>query len=325
MGCVASMKENMREDFKRALEKLKSYKAKRVFVQYPEGIKLRIQKIAKDIEDAGYEVVVCTEPCFGACDIRDFEAARLGCDTILHIGHEEFVPQSEIMLPVIYWEYFIDVDPLPILKDEKQFSKLGRYKRIGLVTSIQFVHALPKVKEFLEKAGKETYVHKSLQYPGQVLGCNLDAAIEIEDKLDCFLCISAGKFYGWGLTIFTEKPVLCLDLERKEIFSLDDLKKKILKIIAWNKAQFKDARNIAILVSWKKGQIKSGVFDIKKKLEKLGKNVYILAMDEITPEKLMGLDVDFLVNCACPRIGVDDISRYKIPILNFEEILKLID
>ncbi len=305
----------MREDFKRALEKLKSYKAKRVFVQYPEGIKLRIQKIAKDIEATGYEVVVCTEPCFGACDIRDFEATRLGCDTILHIGHEDYGAESD--LPVVFWEYFIPSDPTPIL--EKEFSKLEPYECIGLATSIQFVDTIEKVKQFLESKGKKVLTHTALQHAAQILGCQLEAATKIEPDVDCFLCISAGKFYGLGLVLETDKPMLCLDLESGEIYDLKGLKKKIQKIIAWNKSQFEDARTVAILVSWKRGQVKLP-FEVKKKLETKGKEVYIFAMDEITPEKLMGLKIDAIVNLACPRIGIDDLERYKIPLLNLKQI-----
>lgn len=305
----------MREDFKRALEKLTNYKAKRVFMQYPEGIKLKMQKIAKDIEDAGFEVVVCTEPCFGACDIRDFEAARLGCDTVLHIGHEDYGAESN--LPVVFWEYFIPSDPTPVL--EKEFTKIEPYEKIGLVTSIQFVDAIEKVRKFLEDRGKKVITHRALQYAGQILGCRLEAATKIESDVDCFLCISAGKFYGLGLVLETNKPMLCLDLERGEIYDLKELKRKIEKLIAWNKSQFEDARTVAILVSWKRGQTKLP-FEVKKKLEAKGKSVYIFAMDEITPEKLMGLKIDAAVNIACPRIGIDDLERYKIPILNLEHI-----
>jgi len=305
----------MRDDFKRALEKLKSYKAKRVFVQYPEGIKLRIQKIVQQLEKEGFEVVTCLEECFGACDIRDFEAARLGCDTILHIGHEDYGAQSD--LPVVFWEYFIPSDPTPIL--EKEFAKLEPYEKIGLATSIQFVDAIEKVKQFLESKGKKVLTHTALQHAGQILGCQLEAATKIEPDVDCFLCISAGKFYGLGLVLETDKPMLCLDLERGEIFDLIDFKKKVQKIIAWNKSQFEDARTVAILVSWKRGQVKLP-FEVKKKLEARGKEVYIFAMDEITPEKLLGLKIDAVVNLACPRIGVDDLERYKIPILNLEQI-----
>lgn len=306
-----------REDFKRAVQKLKELKAKRVFVQYPEGIKLRIQQIVEALEAEGFEIITCVEPCYGACDIRDFEALRLGCDAILHIGHEEFIPQQKIKLPIVYWEYFIPSDPTPIL--EKEFAKLEPYEKIGLATSIQFVDAIEKVKRFLESHGKKVLTHKALQHSGQILGCNLEAAMKIEKDVDCFLCISAGKFYGLGLVLKTEKPMFCLDLEKNEIIDMKNEKKKIQKIIAWNKSQFEDAKKVAILVSWKRGQLKLP-FELKKKLEARGKEVYIFAMDEITPDKLMGLKIDFLVNCACPRIGVDDLERYKIPLLNIEQI-----
>jgi len=267
------------------------------------------------LEKEGFEVVTCLEECYGACDIRDFESKRLGCDTILHIGHEDYGVHSD--LPVVFWEYFIPSDPTPIL--EKEFAKLEPYKKIGLATSIQFVDTIEKVKRFLESKGKKVLTHTALQHAGQILGCNLEAATKIEPDVDCFLCISAGKFYGLGLVLKTEKPMLCLDLERGEIFDLIAFKKKVQKIIAWNKSQFEDAKKVAILVSWKRGQVKLP-FELKKKLEARGKDVYIFAMDEITPEKLLGLKIDACINMACPRIGIDDLERYKIPILNLKQI-----
>ncbi len=301
---------------KDVFEKLRKVKAKRVFVQFPEGIRLRIPQIVKELEREGFEIVVCTEACFGSCDIRDNEAKAVGCDTILHIGHEDFGCPSS--LPVVFWEYFIDVDPTQAL--EKNLDKLKNFQNIGLITSIQFVHAVPIAKEFLEKNGKEVFTYKALQHEGQILGCNLEAAKKIEDKVDCFLCITAGKFYGRGLVMKTDKPLLSLDLEKNEIESMEEFKKKVQKIVAWNKSQLSDAKRVGLLVSWKKGQYKSVAFDLKKKLEKGGKDVFILAMDEILPEKLEGLKLDAVINFACPRLGTDDISRFKTPILNWDQV-----
>ncbi len=42
-------------------------------------------------------------------------------------------------------------------------------------------------------------------------------------------------------------------------------------------------------------------------------------MDEVSPEKLEGLKLDAAIICACPRIGIDDLERYRIPILNLED------
>jgi 2-(3-amino-3-carboxypropyl)histidine synthase len=297
------------------IKKLRKINAKKIFIQFGEGLKPKIQEIAKELEEEGFQVILCLEPCFGACDIRDTEAKLLGCDTILHIGHEKFIKKTS--LPVVYWEYFIEADPIQIL--EKEFEKLGNFNKIGLITSVQFVKLVQKVKEYLEKKGKEVFVHKSLQYPGQILGCDLRAAKAIEEKVDCFLCISAGKFYGLGVVLITDKPVLNLDLEKGEIYSLEDFREKTRKIIAWNKSLFNEAKKIGILVSWKKGQLRNS-FQIKKNLEKIGKEVYVLAMDEITPEKIEGLKLDFLINLACPRIAIDDLAKYKIPIINFSEL-----
>ena len=298
-----------------AIKKLKKMKAKRIFLQFPEGLTLKIQRIVKDLEGNGFEVVTCMERCFGACDIRENEAKALGCDVIFHIGHERFI---ETKLPVVYWEYFIDEDAIHTL--EKELGKLKGYKKIGLVTSIQFVKMVPDIKYFLEKNGKEALAYKSLQYPGQVLGCNLDAAKKIESKVDCFLCISAGDFYAAGIVLMTEKPVFVLDLEKKEIRSLDEFKRKTQKIIAWNKDRLKDVKRVGLLISWKQGQFKSNFFDTKRELEKAGKEVYVLAFDEILPEKMEGLKLDILINFGCPRIGIDDLSKYRLPMLNAEDI-----
>lgn len=298
------------------VKQLKKLNVKRVFVQFPEGLTLRIQEIAKSLEREGFQLIICVEKCFGACDVRDVEALRLGCEAILHIGHIPFLRKTK--LPVVYWEYQLNVNPIPIL--EENFQKLANYQKIGLLTSTQFVQTIPEVKRFLEMRGKEVFVHTSLKYPGQILGCDLEAGIAIAERVDCFLCITAGKFYGFGIALKVDKPVLSLDLERRVIYSLEEEKRKIQKLIEWNKAQLKEARKVGIVVSWKKGQLYGDPFKVKSELEGDGKEVYILAMDEITPEKLEGLKLDALINFACPRIGRDDINRFKLPIVNFEDV-----
>ena len=110
-------------------EKLKRMGAKRILLQYPEGLKFKIQEIVKTLESKGFEVILSCEPCFGACDLRDTEAERLGCDTVLHIGHSSLGIKTEV--PVVYWEYFFNVDPLPIL--EKEIKKLKKFKKIKIL------------------------------------------------------------------------------------------------------------------------------------------------------------------------------------------------
>lgn len=287
------------------INKLKKLKAERIFVQYPEGLKLKIQEISKYLKKEGFEALICCEPSYGACDLRDDEAERLGCDAILHIGHSDFGLKSKI--PIIYWDYFLDVDPLPTLK--KEIEKLEGFEKMGFVTSLQFVPAMNKVKDYLEKEGKKVYVHKTLKYPGQVLGCCVYSAQAIEDKVDCFLYVGAGVFHPLSVSIKVNKPVFSLDLEKKEIYSLEKQKMKYLKKKAWHDSELEDAKTVGIIVSWKKGQNRiDEAMKLKKELEKKGKEVSILAFDRITKEKLEGLKFDCLVNMACPRIRLEESS-----------------
>ena len=281
------------------VDTLKRMGVKRIFIQYPEGLQLRIQEMIRELEKNEFDVILCLEPTYGACDIRDTEAEALGCDVILHIGHTDLGLKSEI--PVVYWDYFIVVNPLPIL--EKEIKKLEKFKKIGLVTTVQFIKAMKKVQEYLKERGKEVFLHKSLKYPGQILGCNVEAAEAIEDMIDCFLYVGAGKFHPLGVALKVKKPVFSLDLEKKEIYDLKNEKFKWLKKEAWHEAKLKDAKKVGIIISWKKGQNKiREAMRLKKRLEEKGKEVYILAFDRVLKEKIEGLKLDCLVNLACPRL-----------------------
>lgn len=302
----------------KVIAELKRTGAKRVFIQYPEGIKRRIHETASDLQKEGIESVVCLETTFGACDVREDEARRLNCDAILHIGHEDFGVKTK--LPVFYVDWFIEANPIPAL--EKNFDKLKKYEKIGLVTSVQFVHMMEPVRKWLETRGKKVFSAKHQQYEGQMLGCRVGAGKLVEDKVDCFLCIGAGKFYGLGLTLETDKPVLNLDIEMNKIHDMEETKRKIQKITAWNLSALKDARRVGLLVSWKRGQMFGSPFIVKKKLEKQGKEVFIFAMDEFSIPKLEGLKVDAMISFGCPRIATDDLEKYKIPLVNFTELMK---
>lgn len=310
------LKHTQVEKFEDVVEKLRGMNAKRIFVHFPEGIKIRVLDLSDRFSEAGFDSVLCMERTYGACDVREDEAKRLKCDAIVHVAHEDYGVKTE--LPIVYWDYFLEVDPIPVL--EKEFQKLDKYKNIGLVTSLQFVPALPKVSEYLESRGKKVFLHKSLQFAGQMLGCRIGAGLAIDGKVDAFLCVSAGKFYGLGLAVFTDKPILNLDLERQQIYEIEEMKRRVQKITAWNKSQLNDARKVGLVVSWKRGQMFGNPFKVKQLLEKAGKKVYVLGLDEFSSDKIEGLKLDALVNFCCPRIGTDDLERTRIPLVNWYQI-----
>ena len=299
-------------EFEEAIEKMKSKGVKRVLIQLPEGLKTKSLEIADLLEKNGIEAVISLETTYGACDLRDDEALRLKCDAILHIGHNEFgFEWLKSKIPVFYVEWFSDKTGEEGMK--KIEEALKGFEKIGVVYSIQYKKAFENVVEFLKSNGKKVFFGES----GQIIGCDFSNALSVEKDVEAFLVISSGKFHALGLTSKTNKPVFVFDVEMNEVFEIDV--SKYLKIKAWNKKIFEESKNVGLLVSWKKGQIKD--FEIaKKKIESFGKKVYILAFDELRESILEGLKLDCLVNLACPRISIDDLERYKIPIIDYLDI-----
>lgn len=278
-------------------------------LQIPDGLKRKVLKIADELGD----VLIDCESCYGACDIAINEAKVLGCDEIIHLGHSKLV-ESDI--PVEYMEIRENFDIKPLLK------KLDiKEKKIGLVANIQFIDSLKNVKEFLENKGKTVKIGKGKFNPGQILGCDISSAKEIEKDVDAFLYIGSGHFHPLGLALQTEKPVYSLNLEKNELENLKQLKEKFLRQRYATIAQVKDAKTFGIIVSVKPGQLRLEIAKkIKKKLEGKGKKAYILVFNEIKPEKLEGLELDCYINTACPRIAIENRTEFKKPILNVDEI-----
>ena len=300
------------------IRKLKKLKARKVYLQVPEGLKTRVQEISKDLEDAGFVVMISVEPCFGACDLRDREANSLGCDVLVHVGHSDFGVRTAV--PVIYEEYRIDFDPTALIRTA--LPQLKKYKVIGLVSTVQYLGALSKASAILRKSGKKVLMGsaKRAAHPGQILGCDYSSPKSIDKSVDCFLFLGTGKFHPLGLSLDVEKPVLFLDFETSELIDLKDEKFTLEKMKYARIAKAGEARNFGILVSSKPGQMHARTaMKVKERLDSLGRNAWIFAADQITPEKLLGLKIEALVDTACPRLR-EDSRQFKKPIISPEDI-----
>jgi len=295
------------------LKLIKGGNGERVLVQVPEGLKTGVQRLLGFLERNGIEALLSVEPCFGACDLRDEEAKKLGCDLLLHIGHRDFGLKTKI--PVIYYEYFMDYDFVPLV--ERVLDKLKPYKKLCLVTTVQFLESLGKVKEFLGKRKFKVYIG------GSILGCDHSDARKYENIADAFLFIGSGRFHPLGLQERTRTPVLFLDIEKRYMENLSKEKDRLEIKREMRVQKAKEAVNFAVVISTKSGQVRLKTAErIKEKLKKMGKNVHILVSDQITPEKLLGLEIDVIVNTACPRIR-EDSSNFKKVVLNPEDVEKL--
>jgi 2-(3-amino-3-carboxypropyl)histidine synthase len=294
------------------LSLLRGGRAKKILIQVPEGLKSGVQGLADFLEKNRIEVVLSIEPCFGACDLRDSEAKAVGCDMLLHIGHADFGLETKV--PVIYYQYFMDYDFIPLLR---LVIKQIKYRKICLVSTIQFKKSLVYAKKFLEKNGF------AVKIADRVLGCDVSDAKGYEKMVDCYLFIGSGRFHPLGLQESVSKPVLFLDIENRMLEDLYDEKDRMEIKSRMRIEKAKGMKTFGILLSTKPGQMKiKQAAEIKRKLEKAGKKAYVLLGDCFTPEKLMGLKIDALVNTACPRLR-DDAEQFGKVILKPEEVNEL--
>jgi len=307
-------------DQKAVVAKLRKAKAKRVLVQFPEGLKTRVFETARLLEKSGFEVIVMVEPCFGACDLRDAEARRLGCDALLHIGHSDMGLHH--LVPVVYDEYRMDFDPVKGLR--RGLKMLRGFRTVGLVSAIQYNKSLAIAKGFLKKNRINALIGESGGLrEGQVLGCNYSSAKSIESKVECFLFIGSGRFHPLGLLQSTDKPVFFLDAEKNELTDMSGERKRleIKRRLRIEKAR--GMRNFGIFVSTKPGQFDIGsARHLKSMLDKKGRKALVIVADALTSEKLMGIGIEVLVNTACRRIS-DDQKSLGVIVLSPEDAEEL--
>lgn len=305
---------------------VKKRKAKRILLQFPEGLKRYAMATALGIgRETGASVFVSADPCYGACDV-DVDAARsVQADLVIHYGHSQYCEDADI--PTMY----VETKWLGSISDalNKALPLLEPYRKIGLVTTIQHTHELESAREFLEKHGKTVRIGDSstrFGRRGQILGCDFSSALSIQLEVDAFLFIGGGVFHPLGLALATDRVVIAADPFTLRVENLSDRKKRTLRM-RWQALEAaRKADRIGIVVGLKSGQKRlDEACRIKKMLENLGKEAVLICSREISPEIISNFtDLEAIVETGCPRIAVDDSSRFPIPVLNQREAMILV-
>jgi len=182
---------------------------------------------------------------------------------------------------------------------------------LGLITTIQHIDSLKKIKSHLEKHNKKILIGKSKNktlQPGQILGCDVSSAASIEKKIQAFLYIGSGKFHPLQLALATNKPIFIFNplfekfglLNKKEIQKIKNRKKG-------QKIKFLSSNTFGILVSTKPGQNKlKEALALKNKLEKQKKKAYIFTFNNLDINQLENFpDVECWINTACPGLSLE--------------------
>jgi 2-(3-amino-3-carboxypropyl)histidine synthase len=308
----------------RVRQEISRFSAKRILIQLPEGLKPEATRLAKIVEKSGALPIISADPCYGACDLTTLEAESIGIDLIIHYGHSKMVKYEQV--PTVYIEARATVNVGKTV--EKALSLLGKWQKIGLATTAQHVQTIDSVREILTHAGKVVEIGDTglLNYPGQVTGCNYGNVKSIAKDVEAFLFIGGGRFHALGIALATSKPTTVADPFDNTAFSVDEEARKILKQRWASIEEAKKAKTFAVLIGLKPGQKKlDEAFQLMQKLEDDGKTVFLFAVREIAPEAPMEFpSIEVYVNTACPRVSIDDASRFMKPVLTINEALVVI-
>ncbi len=300
-------------------KELKKYKPKRVLVQLPEGIKGETFNLLKVFQELNIEALFSGETCWGGCSVAVEEAKSVKADLIVHFGHSKFM---EVNFPVIYVEIKDELNLIPLLK--KSLVELKNFEKIGLSYSIQHRHDVQKIVEFYKDNNKKVTLSEkkgNVTYEGHVIGCQYLGMKSIESKVECFVVVG-NNFHSMGAALVLNKPVFLIDVYNNKIQSMDEIKDKILRQRILTVEKFKEAKKIGIIVGTKLGQ-KFGPYKVLiDKFKKIKINPIVITMDEFSPDKLTNFsNLEGFIELACPRIAIDDMMRYRKPIITFNEAL----
>ncbi len=304
-------------DLEKALHLIQKSGARIVGLQAPEGLKRSLFALARQIEAlTGAEVVISGDPCFGACDLDLRLAGEV--DLMLHLGHAQL---GEGEAKTVFLEARMDCD---LYSAAKKAATALRQKRVGLATTIQHVHNLEDARRSLREEGIEGIIGPAggrIRLPGQVLGCCYSPVrgLDVEE----FLFLGTGRFHPLGIALATGKRVVTVDPLTGEVSEIDIdpmLRRRYAAI-----CRAEDAKRFAVLVSKKPGQSRMALArQLKARGEARGREMFLVCLDNIEPDRLLNLGVQAAVSTACPRVALDDAAKYAVPILTppeFEVLL----
>jgi 2-(3-amino-3-carboxypropyl)histidine synthase len=186
-------------------------------------------------------------------------------------------------------------------------------KKIGIVTTIQYIGEMKKVIDHLWKHEIKAVV------AGQVIGCDASAALTVSKDVDAFLYVGSGEFHPIGVALQAGKQVFVLHPESMKIRRIAEADiERIRKKKQGMLVKFHTSTNIGVLLTTKQGQgvVQGGikkVQDIEKKYP--NKKFYYFICDTLNFMEIENFPfIECWINTMCPRV-VEDIK-----VLNLQDI-----
>ncbi|KAI3692191.1 hypothetical protein L6452_32002 [Arctium lappa] len=334
---IAALPSNYNFEIHKSVWRIRSAGAKRVALQFPEGL-LMYSLVISDVITAFAGVDRCFilgDVTYGACCVDDLSAAALDADLLIHYGHSCLVPVDNTVIPCLYVFVDIKIDVERLIDTVKlNFDPSIATKQLILAGTIQFATAIRAAKPELESAGFKVLIPQSKPLSaGEILGCTAPTIpmSQFNNESEVVLVFVAdGRFHLEAFMIANPRiKAFRYDPYIGSLF-LEEYDHKGMKECRMNAIlKSRDAKNWGIVLGTLGRQGNPRILDrLEKKMGEKGLSWTIVLMSELSPARiaLFGDSVDAWIQIACPRLSIDWGDAFGKPLLTpFEAEIALGD
>ena len=296
-----------------------------VALQFPEGLLMYACVISDIINKfTGVETLILGDVTYGACCVDDFTARALGADMLVHYGHSCLIPIDTTLIKMLYVFVDIQIDIKHFIETVRVNFKFGQ--KLALCGTIQFVSSLQASLQELQNEFSVSVPQVKPLSPGELLGCT---SPKLNPELtDAIVYLADGRFHLESMMISNPGiPAYMYNPYDKKftLESYDHIKMQALRKEAINCAV--RAKTFGIIFGTLGRQGSHGILNqLVMQLEKNGKKHLVIALSEITQEKLDPFeDIDVFVQTSCPRLSIDWGSQFNKPLLTPYELSVALD
>ncbi|MGC8608929.1 MAG: diphthamide biosynthesis enzyme Dph2 [Thermoplasmata archaeon] len=313
--------EGIENDISETISMLEDMKAKRILLQLPDGLKPYSFDYFNRLSEK-FTVILASSTIYGACDIGSPDIYN-GVDCIVQIGHST-IPNIHYPKPVIFIDHARDLE---IEDVDTSILEEKSIKSIGILFSVQYRQVAERFAETLRNKGFKVLFGKRddrTAYDGQVLGCNFTSAHSVYEEVDAYIIVSTGVFHAIGAQISVEKEVFLLDMNEKSLKSMKNEADRFIRRRYGMMFRAGQAKKICIIVDTKIGQRREKLASrLLEMSRKAGLNAITAYADNASDSDFVNMGCDAVVFTGCPRVPIDDESRYSMPVLTPAEYMRV--
>jgi 2-(3-amino-3-carboxypropyl)histidine synthase len=312
--------ENYHFEIAKTIQRIKAKGAKRVALQFPEGLLLFAVPIADLLEaETGAEMVILGDVTYGACCVDDINSAALGCDFLVHYGHSCLISIKDCVIPNMMYVFVeIGIDLQHFVDTVK--ALVPPETKVACISTIQFVSSLRACLALLEDYFQTPPVVPQVKplSSGELLGCT-SPIIDPGHGVTTVVYIGDGRFHLESFMI-ANPTIAALQYDPyKKVMSAEKYDHQEMRKIRRDAIdRAKRANSVGLIMGTLGRQGNPRVVDrLRAILERQGKRVTVYLMSEIFPSKLALIDdVDCFVQIACPRLSIDWGYAFDRPLLS---------